>query len=953
MRNTRTQNLIKKLLNMSNDSAQAHLNQILERNDGEYELFQYFDVILQSNPSDALRTAKILESSLNQDSSNSLTLSTHRLKAQSLRAMGNHLEAIQSYDFIRAYGEERALGAAAAKCLTGYIDSLGVVGRVQDACRIAESLFQILNAEGDSTEAANVMINLGNIQYRRDEFRAALKSYETADSLFTEQTEKKNQARLMANRANVLAQLHREEEAAELLSQAGSLFAECKMDVSVAMVQANEGYLHYISGRHIAALSLLNKARIIFQLNLRQFETAKCDADVAEVYRELNLLSESAECASRAVQTFEALNMPYEQARALLTLASVSHAMNLSEQSLEYLDRAGALFQALGNQLNLAISHLMIAWVQHKLGSAESVSVSLNSAIAGFKRTKSREWLAEAELFEMEISDSLPSDELRLKRIIKTAKWASRPWLLSRTERLMGQRLFRSDNLNLAIRHLRSSVSALEVMSAGAAQEDVYTSFIADKLGIYEDLVLMLLKRGKRADTAEALQVVEKARSRMLLEKLQSSLNTERIGSEFEADGKNIDKLRAELSRAFHRVHTAGADNPQRKPAVKRDNLARLRFLELNYKKALLDRDINHSIKDDSALLSSKLPTAAAIQSVMTSDECLIEYFTAGDQIGAFIVNNRGISVVESIAAAAEIEHCSRRLRYHMHRAEIMESYDSSRKESMLEDLGCLLQKLYNLILRPVLTCTSKRKLVVILHGVLHGIPIHALHDGSRYVLDNFEIRYAPSASAWYMGRCRCKKDSEKQRKYAANTSLLMAIPSPGIEQVTKEVDNLAKNLNRPVVFHGNKATIKAFHENAPNCNILHIAAHAVFREDSPLFSAIKFADGWLMARDLYDITLGCDLATLSACRTGSAFIAPGDEIYGLARGFLFAGAKSLAVSLWPADDVSTSVLMPAFYGGIQQGKSISESMREAQLQTRKQYPHPYHWAPFIIIGER
>lgn len=180
-----------------------------------------------------------------------------------------------------------------------------------------------------------------------------------------------------------------------------------------------------------------------------------------------------------------------------------------------------------------------------------------------------------------------------------------------------------------------------------------------------------------------------------------------------------------------------------------------------------------------------------------------------------------------------------------------------------------------------------------------------------------------------------------------------MGIPAAGIERVAAEVAQLAQVLPEPETYCGENATLAAFHQSAPRSRRIHLATHARFREDNPLFSGLQFADGWLLARDLYDLALECDLATLSACDTGVACVEPGDELFGLIRGFLAAGARSVAASLWPADDAATAEAMTRFYALLSEGQSKASALRAAQRATRERYPHPYHWAAFVLVGQR
>jgi len=111
------------------------------------------------------------------------------------------------------------------------------------------------------------------------------------------------------------------------------------------------------------------------------------------------------------------------------------------------------------------------------------------------------------------------------------------------------------------------------------------------------------------------------------------------------------------------------------------------------------------------------------------------------------------------------------------------------------------------------------------------------------------------------------------------------------------------------------------------------------------------FSDGWFTARDAYRLKLNCGLVTLSACETGMNAVAPGDELMGLARGFLSAGSSTVMMSLWTIDDEATAELMTRFYRELAVTKSPAAALRAAQTDLLKQKPHPFFWSPFILVG--
>jgi CHAT domain-containing protein len=95
----------------------------------------------------------------------------------------------------------------------------------------------------------------------------------------------------------------------------------------------------------------------------------------------------------------------------------------------------------------------------------------------------------------------------------------------------------------------------------------------------------------------------------------------------------------------------------------------------------------------------------------------------------------------------------------------------------------------------------------------------------------------------------------------------------------------------------------------------------------------------------------GGALVVLSGCSTGVGGVYVGDEMLGLVRGFLYANAASLVVSLWAVNDPATAELMKIFYRLLREGRRPRAALREAALGLKQQHPHPYYWAPFVLIG--
>ena len=179
-----------------------------------------------------------------------------------------------------------------------------------------------------------------------------------------------------------------------------------------------------------------------------------------------------------------------------------------------------------------------------------------------------------------------------------------------------------------------------------------------------------------------------------------------------------------------------------------------------------------------------------------------------------------------------------------------------------------------------------------------------------------------------------------------------MAVPDAFTPRIEEEARLVAQMLPGAKLLLGEAASLEAFRQQAPDARIFHLAAHGIFRRDNPMFSALQLADSRLSMIDLTRLNLNVELLTLSACSSGRAVAVGGDELLGLMRGFLQAGVRSLLVTLWDIDDACTKEFMCSFYREVGSGASLANAVQGAMREVRERYPHPYFWAPFLLIGE-
>ena len=110
-----------------------------------------------------------------------------------------------------------------------------------------------------------------------------------------------------------------------------------------------------------------------------------------------------------------------------------------------------------------------------------------------------------------------------------------------------------------------------------------------------------------------------------------------------------------------------------------------------------------------------------------------------------------------------------------------------------------------------------------------------------------------------------------------------------------------------------------------------------------------------LQVYEIFNLKINADLVVLSACETGLGKQVKGEGLVGLTQAFLYAGARSIAVSLWNVEDSATADLMIQFHRHISKPNlSKAQALRRAQLDliNRADLAHPYNWAAFVLTGD-
>jgi CHAT domain-containing protein/tetratricopeptide (TPR) repeat protein len=539
---------------------------------------------------------------------------------------------------------------------------------------------------------------------------------------------------------------------------------------------------------------------------------------------------------------------------------------------------------------------------------------------------------------------------------IKFARSIGRPETLWRAYSQLGRLADQQGERQKAFKYYADAITIIEEMRGEIGDPEVKALFMENKFQVYEWMI-QLLHRLKRDE--EAFNYLERAKARTMLDMLGDKSFASR-NAEMEdllARERSVREQLQELTNVSGQTSLQeseeGDDREEDRAEPDEREAPDLAVLQAEQKK-LLER-IEQLNPDLASLLNVNPLTAKEVQALLDPDTVLMAYYTGSEWTGVFVVTK------EKTAA----------LRLDIPRKQLAEKVKEFRKETvegltvkvfMSRDYEKPLADLYEILIKPVETeLAGKKHLVVVPHGMLHYLPFQALRtQEGKYLIESHTVSYLPSASV--LKYAREKNKGNHADLFAVANPVTDLSPLPAAEMEAREVSAL---FARKEVLLGPSATKTTFKKDAPQYDLLLFSTHGEMIESDPLKSNLRFTptqqdDGKLTVSEIFDLEVKANLVTLSACETGLARgtkgnFPQGDDLVGLSRAFIHAGAPSVVASLWKVSDESTVAMMRSFYRNLQTMPK-AEALQQAQLGLAKSSAmtssHPYFWAPFILVGD-
>jgi CHAT domain-containing protein len=875
-----------------------------------------------------------------------LLAQSKRIKAHVLSERGEYQAAVALYNEAEKLFEQAKDQEGVGRTVTAAIHPHIMIGDYDRAFALATKAQDIFSEMGDKRRLARLENNIGNIFHRQDRFQEALIHYEHAYERLLPYGDAEELTISLNNMSMCLISLNDFAKAVATYERAKYLLLDHDIPLIHLTTDYNIAYLYYLRGDYRRAIAGLKSARLAGEKIGDKYLVALCYLDLSDIYVELNLSSEVHDIASQGFQLFRDIEIGYEAAKTLVNQAIAFGQEGKTAKSLETFGEAKRLFVKEKNEVWQWLIDLYQAIVLFSAGRYYEARHFATGAARYFDTSLLRNKAAICHFLLAQTA--IHTGDLATARTeclagLEIVKKLDSPILQYQGRFLLGRIDQAAGSHASAYLQYQQARHSLEGLRSNLYRDELKISFMKNKSELYERMVELCINPDFTEGTdEEAFKYIELAKSRNLSELMFQrghNVPASKLGQS-ELVHK-IRELREELNWYQHRIELEQLRAAQNSA----ETVEALREKATEKEKILLAilEDLPQGSPEASTIAPAACASITKVQSVLPADTTLLEYYFAGDYIVAAVVGRQSFHVVH-VTTLAKVSESLRFFRFQLGRIQLSTHLGSGTAKEMYDSTVGHLAELYKELFDPVAEFIHTKHLVVVPHGNLHYLPFHALYTGDEFLLDLHDISYAPSATVFAL----CHRPHEG----TPTGSAIFGIPDEKAPLIQDEVDAVHRILPDSELYLGAAATHEKLIEKGVDSRVLHVATHGSFRPDNPMFSGIALGDGYLHLYELYQMRLNAELLAFSGCATGLNVISAGDELLGLVRGALYAGARSLLLTLWDVNDTSTHKFMTAFYRRFQAGENKATAAAEAAKEIREEYPHPYYWAPFTIVGK-
>lgn len=775
-------------------------------------------------------------------------------------------------------------------------------------------------AQGNPKEQASALINLAYIEQRKGEWSDALSYYGDAQPLI--QDDPFQLGLIASGMGDLFNENGLFETALVQYDRALGYFRDQGNARGINRTIMDIGYTQFLQGNYSASLNHLNEALATF--DPASLDAAQCHENIGRVY-----------------------------------IASGQYAV-----ALQHLEPALAQYEKANNPAEAERVRTLIGQAYEQQGSFDHARPNYLQALEVFGKLKDR-------MSEASVNFALGRLELKAGR------------------------------LDEAETYLKKSLENTEDIRTISTGRDLTTAYSASVHERYEAYVACLVRKSKSRDAQQLIESAfaasELSRARSLADLLRDTQTNLLAGVDPQLATREKTLRQAIRAKVDHRIELLSAKTLKEKDLNEVETtLARLRTEHEQISAEL--RKLNPAYGEITQPVASSLPQ---IQNEIENDQTAVLEYLLGDYGSyAWVVTRNNIKLVE-LRDEATITSAVQNV-YNLLAQRPRKDTETSLTKA-IDDLS-------SLVIAPLADQLTAQRIIVVADGALNYVPFQLLTSPTdqQPMIASHEIVNAPSASilsqlnrekatrpspektliafgypafasnyAELRGKssndlvAQVRADEKERWGYAMRDIEVQgdAVDIAHVQPLQYSRDELAKlkDIGGPSssIVTGFDATRDTFQRtNFSKVAILHVATHGILDPNRPEYSGFILSTvdpegrpqkGFITVRDIFELQAPVDLVVLSACRTGLGKDVRGEGLIGLTRGFMYAGASSVAATLWNVNDEVTAELMKLFYANmLDKGMAPAAALREAQntIRQQPQWRSPHYWAGFTFQGE-
>jgi CHAT domain-containing protein/tetratricopeptide (TPR) repeat protein len=875
-----------------------------------------------------------------------------------------------------------------------------------EKCQEALPFFQ---ASGENYRAALILKVIGSFYAESSEFRKAVEYFKRVLPVFQSLNDRYGEMETLNFLGGMYDVLGEPQTALRNYEQALSLARETKNDNLESSILNNIGKVNNDLDNWQKAIEYYQQTLPIVRANGNKRVEAICLHNIGIAYLGLGELEKALGYLDQSLSLRRSLNDKAGEADTLTSVGNTYTQMDQPQKAIPFYEQALPLRLASGDRRGQGVTLDFMGIAYASLGQLQKALDYHQQALERYRASESRreEGLALGNIGHVYglLGDQRKAFDFQQEAVAVFHALGDRT-----NEARMLEGMARAErgrkNLDAARKLIDESISLTEAVRANVNSQRFRASYFSRRQAAYEFYIDLLMELQRQDPSgvfsADALRISERSRARSFAEMLNEANVDFREGVDADLLKKEREVrqlLNVKAQREIQLVARKGS------PAEIESLNKEISALEEQYDQA--QSAIRKSNPAYAALVQPQPLALKEIQQQLDPNTVLLEYSLGDERSYLWAVTENSLKTYE-LPKREQIEKTARDVYSSLIARSVVKSVETpaERQARIAEADAQFLQvasDLGRMIVAPAEAEFGTRRLVVIADGALQYVPFAALPastDAKNYrpLVLKHEIVSLPSASSLAIQRqgLANRKPAPKgiaviadpvfstsdprlrggaQAVAANDTRIIEHLPGGAAGQLAirrlpftrQEADRILaiapSGANFSAVdFRANRAVVTS--GELSQYRYVHFATHGYLDTERAELSAIVLSmvdeqgrpqDGFLRTHDIYNLKLPAELVVLSACETGLGKEIKGEGLEGLTRGFMYAGARRVVVSLWNVNDKATAALMQNFYAGMLRGnKSPAAALRAAQIQMlqTRQWQSPYFWAPFVMQGE-